>query len=113
MTATDERDASALCQACGACCDYSADWPRFWTDSDEEIARIPPGLVAADGSGMACAGSRCKALTGVVGEATACSIYLARPAVCRDCVPGDDACTMARARHGLSALTFAAARFGR
>jgi Fe-S-cluster containining protein len=25
MSASDE----ALCQACGACCAYSADWPRF------------------------------------------------------------------------------------
>lgn len=94
-------DTHDLCQACGACCDYASDWPRFSTESEEELARIPEQLVAADLSGMGCEGTRCKALAGKVGDHTACTIYAARPEVCRACLPGDDACLMARERHGL------------
>ena len=97
-------DMSALCQSCGACCSYDASWPRFSLESEAEIARIPETLVDPKGSGMRCEGVRCAALTGKVGEATACSIYDQRPLVCRDCVAGDDACRMARAAHGLPAL---------
>lgn len=89
------------CQACGACCVYSREWPRFSTESDAEIARIPVELIAPSGSGMLCRGDRCAALAGDVGVATACTIYAVRPEVCRACEPGDDACEMARARHGL------------
>jgi uncharacterized protein len=92
------------CQACGACCDYSSDWPRFSLESDEALALIPEKLVAANLSGMRCDGDRCSALSGKVGEATACTIYTVRPEVCRDCLPGDDACALARKRHGLPAL---------
>jgi Fe-S-cluster containining protein len=89
------------CTSCGACCAYSAAWPRFWTDTDDAIALIPSTVVAEDGTGMACDGDRCHALLGVVGEATRCSIYPVRPEVCRACQPGDDACNMARERYGL------------
>jgi Fe-S-cluster containining protein len=89
------------CTACGACCAYAAAWPRFWTDADDAIAALPPNLVAEDGTGMACDGDRCRALVGVVGEATRCSIYSRRPEVCRACQPGDDACHMARAHYRL------------
>jgi len=34
----------------------------------------------------------------------ACNIYDVRPAVCRACEIGDDACLMARERHGLPPL---------
>ena len=27
------------CQACGACCAYSANWPRFSTEDDEALER--------------------------------------------------------------------------
>lgn len=89
------------CQACGACCAYSAEWPRFTLEDDADIARIPPAMLAANGSGMRCDGDRCVALTGKVGEATGCGIYALRPIVCRDCLPGDEACLMARQHHGL------------
>ena len=49
-------------------------------------------------------GDRCAALSGKVGEATACTIYAVRPEVCRTCMPGDVECQMARKRHGLPAL---------
>ncbi len=90
-----------LCQSCGACCAYSKDWPRFSTESDAELDRIPEALVNDSLSGMRCPDDRCAALTGKVGVATACSIYDIRPHVCRACEPGDDACLMARERWGL------------
>jgi hypothetical protein len=99
---TEGPDATLSCQACGACCAYSHTWPRFSMESESEIARIPGHLVAADLSGMRCTGNRCAALIGPVGEWTACTIYVVRPAVCRDCVPGDDACCTARAAAGIS-----------
>jgi Fe-S-cluster containining protein len=99
-----ETDDPSPCRSCGACCAYSADWPRFWTDTDEAIARIPAALVTADQSAMACAGDRCLALRGRIGGATRCAIYDLRPEVCRACMPGDDACGIARARYGLARL---------
>ena len=92
------------CQSCGACCDTSADWPRFSLESEEKLALIPEALVAADLSGMRCEGSRCAALAGKVGEWTACTIYEHRPDVCHACEPGDDACAMAREKHGMLPL---------
>ena len=92
------------CQACGACCAYSANWPRFSTEDDAALDRIPLGLVNARGSGMRCEGDRCAALTGRIGEATSCSIYAIRPDVCRTCMPGDAECAMARRKWGLPAL---------
>lgn len=87
-----------LCQACGACCAYSRDWPRFSLETDAELEAIPPALVAENLSGMRCDGDRCLALAGKIGEQTRCTIYDLRPQVCRSCMPGDDACVMAR-RH--------------
>lgn len=89
------------CQSCGACCSYSSDWPRFTMEADEVIDLIPPALIAKDQSGMGCNGERCLALSGKVGERTTCTIYEVRPAVCRDCLPGDDACLIARHAFGL------------
>ena len=92
------------CQACGACCAYSANWPRFSTEDDAALDLIPAELVNARGSGMRCDGDRCAALKGKVGEATSCSIYDVRPEVCHTCMPGDAECTMARRKWGLPAL---------
>ncbi len=93
---------SLLCQSCGACCAYSADWPRFSLEEDAALDRIPEALVRADRGGMKCDGDRCTALTGEVGVATACSIYADRPDVCKACLPGDDSCLTARRRYGLA-----------
>lgn len=84
------------CQTCGACCSYDASWPRFSTETDEALDRIPPSLVSADLSGMRCEGARCSALTGRVGTFTSCAVYENRPEVCRACVPGGEDCLMAR-----------------
>jgi len=89
------------CQSCGACCSYSAEWPRFSTEDDAQLDRIPAKYVSANESGMRCDGVRCSALTGEVGKRTACGIYEIRPDVCRACMPGDDDCLMARKAHGL------------
>ena len=96
--------ADSPCQTCGACCATSASWPRFSTEDDAALDRIPEGLVNARGSGMRCKGDRCAALTGRIGEATSCSIYAIRPNVCRTCMPGDAECAMARRKWGLPAL---------
>lgn len=102
--ATMQLSTSHPCQGCGACCAYSRAWPRFSTESEDALVRIPEAFVDASLSGMLCIGNRCAALVGEVGVATACSIYNDRPDVCRACEPGDDACLMARAHWGMSAL---------
>ena len=70
-------------------------------EDDEALARIPEAYINARQSGMRCEGDRCAALTGRIGEATACGVYDVRPEVCRDCQPGDAECTMARRRYGM------------
>jgi Fe-S-cluster containining protein len=92
------------CQACGACCSYSANWPRFTTEDEAALDLIPENFVNEKLSGMRCDGDRCSALSGKIGTATACGIYAVRPEVCRTCMPGDAECGMARRRHGLPAL---------
>ncbi|MBX9925941.1 MAG: YkgJ family cysteine cluster protein [Hyphomicrobiaceae bacterium] len=92
------------CQACGACCAYEPEWPRFSTETDAELDLIPLALVDTSLSRMAWTGTRCAALTGDIGTRTACAIYDRRPQVCRDCEPADDACAMARRRYGFEPL---------
>jgi len=99
-------DHASPCQGCGACCSYSSNWPRFTTEDDAALDRIPQNLVNRKLSGMRCDGDRCSALSGRIGEATSCLIYDDRPEVCRICLPGDPECKMARKRHGLPALAF-------
>lgn len=99
---TDPRDVAA-CQACGACCVYSETWPRFTLEDDAEIARIPVEYLAPRETGMRCVSDRCAALAGEVGKGVTCRVYAVRPIVCRDCLPGDDACEMARAKAGMAA----------
>lgn len=96
------------CRACGACCAYAADWPRFTLEDEAALARIPPAYIDPRGAGMRCVGDRCAALDGEIGRATACAVYDLRPDVCRACLPGDEACAMARARFGLVALDLTA-----
>jgi uncharacterized protein len=95
------------CQACGACCSYSRNWPRFTTEDDAALDLIPEQFVNERLSGMRCDGERCSALTGTVGIATACGIYAVRPEVCRTCMPGDAECAMARRRFGLPPISVA------
>ena len=104
MSAPPQSRVPSPCQSCGACCAYSAEWPRFSTETDAELARIPDALIDPSLSRMRSVGERCSALSGEIGTFTACTIYAIRPEVCRACVAGDDACQMARARHGLPPL---------
>ncbi|MGH6830351.1 MAG: YkgJ family cysteine cluster protein [Methylocella sp.] len=104
-TASLQLQEISPCRTCGACCSFARDWPRFTTEDDADLGRIPSAFVAADFSGMRCDGNRCSALLGEVGVSTLCSVYTARPVVCRTCEPGDEACGIARRRFGLSALT--------
>ncbi len=86
------------CRACGACCSFSPEWPRFSLESDVDLDRIPHAYVDGDLGRMRCSGNRCAALVGEVGISTACAIYTVRPDVCRTCLPGDESCKMARGR---------------
>ena len=92
------------CTSCGACCAYSANWPRFTIEDDAALELIPAKYVNERQSGMLCDGARCSALSGNVGVAVRCDIYAVRPEVCHTCMPGDAECNMARRRHGLAAL---------
>jgi hypothetical protein len=93
---------AAACQSCGACCSYSAEWPRFSLESEAALDLIPRAYVDDDQGRMLCRGVRCAALLGEIGVATACAIYPLRPDVCKACLPGDDACLMARRHFGMS-----------
>jgi Fe-S-cluster containining protein len=101
MSAANE----ALCQSCGACCAYSAEWPRFGLETEEEIEAIPRDYVDDARGTMRCNGNRCAALSGEIGVATACTVYAVRPQVCRSCEPGDDSCALARRRFSLPELS--------
>jgi Fe-S-cluster containining protein len=105
-------DTESLCRACGACCSYSANWPRFTTEDDAALDQIPGKFVNETQSGMRCEADRCAALSGKIGVETACTIYPVRPEVCRTCMPGDVECEMARRRHGLPAITVVPADAG-
>jgi len=95
------EDTQAMCQACGACCSFSHDWPRFSLEDDAALELIPRAFIDDSLGRMRCEGDRCAALVGEVGVATSCAVYAARPDVCKACVPGDDACEMARRRFKL------------
>jgi Fe-S-cluster containining protein len=105
MASMVRNPAESACRACGACCAFSAEWPRFSLEDDATLARIPRHLVDDDHNRMRCSGDRCAALVGDVGVVTACAVYEVRPDVCRACIPGDAACTMARRRFGLAPLS--------
>ncbi len=92
------------CQSCGACCAFSADWPRATLESEATLESIPSRFFDLTAGRMRCNGARCSALVGSVGQATACAVYEVRPQVCRDCEPGDEACGIARAHFGLPPL---------
>ena len=98
------------CRTCGACCAYSPSWPRFTLEDDATIARIPQALVNASGNGLRCTGNRCAALEGTVKVSVSCTIYSIRPDVGRSCLPGDEACLIARSRFNLSPIPFEDAR---
>jgi len=95
------QEVAAVCRACGACCSFSPEWPRFSLEDDVALDRIPRAFVDDQQGGMRCDGDRCTALVGKVGVSTSCAVYALRPDVCRACLPGDAACKMARRRFNL------------
>jgi Fe-S-cluster containining protein len=99
-----------VCRACGACCSYSAEWPRFALESVADLARLPRAFVDDERGRMRCEGDRCSALVGEVGVETSCAVYSVRPDVCRACLPGDDACQTARRQFGLPPVSFIASQ---
>ena len=92
------------CRTCGACCAFSNEWPRFSTEDEATLARIPAIYADHERGRMRCEGDRCSALAGTIGGFTTCMVYAVRPEVCRACQPGDEACAMARHRFGLATL---------
>ena len=103
------------CLRCGACC------ASFRVDfACEELASrggcVPDGLAVelsdhtARLRGTDHASPRCAALVGTVGQRASCGIHEWRPGPCREfglLAPlgrSDDACSRARARHGLPPL---------
>jgi Fe-S-cluster containining protein len=100
----------ATCRACGACCAYSRDWPRFGLETEEQIEAIPREYVDDARGTIRCVGDRCSALVGEVGVATTCTLYDVRPEVCRACLPGDDACATARRGFTLAVISSATPR---
>jgi Fe-S-cluster containining protein len=103
------------CLSCGACC------ASFRVDfSCEELqsrgGSVPDGLAVelsdhtARMRGSDHQPPRCAALVGQVGLRASCGIHEWRPGPCREFAllaplgRGDEACTRARARHGLAAL---------
>ena len=97
------------CLTCGACCaSFRVDFSAH--ELDERGGRVPSGL-AVEVTGDTCrlrgtdhSPPRCAALTGKVGEKAACGIYEWRPSPCREFQAGSQACTTARARHGMPPL---------
>lgn len=103
------------CVRCGACCaSFRVDFACAELQSQGGV--VPDGLAVelndytARMRGTDHAQPRCAALVGTVGTKAHCGIYEWRPAPCREfgmLAPlgrGDEACTRARARHGLAAL---------
>lgn len=100
-------DDGALCRACGACC--AAFRVSFhWLEaeslglSDALVEPLTPHRVAMRGTHAKA--PRCVALDGTVGVGVRCTTYPMRPSPCREVRPGDERCTTARTRHGLTAL---------
>lgn len=103
------------CLRCGACCaSFRVDFAR--EELQSEGGHVPDGL-CVDLTANLCrmrgtdhAQPRCAALTGQVGLQAGCGICEWRPSPCREFglrAPlglGDDACAVARARHGLPPL---------
>lgn len=100
------------CTSCGSCCtapvhDRNGVNLIGWVTAAER-ARLPADAVVMaspfpgmpDAAALAATDTRCVKLAGVVGMSCTCTIYDARPKICRDLEVGDERCTRARARLG-------------
>ena len=109
----DSGSASAApdCRTCGACCYGDEMWIHVMADDDERLdsARLHHLTVLTEhGRGyvarsMRMVGGRCIAYRDELddGAGCGCSIYEARPAICRDFAAGSPDCHAARRRRGL------------
>ena len=106
---------SALdCQTCGACCVGNLDADSYVHLIPADLLALPPeyrskvvrsrGILKfalatkKDRAGL----DVCCALDGVVGDRVSCSVYAARPKLCRDFEPGSQTCMAARYDVGLA-----------
>lgn len=96
------------CTSCGACCAaFRVDFSVH--ELDAHGGSVPEGLTVEVNDftcrmrGTDHSPPRCAALTGTIGQRTACGIYEWRSSPCRELEPGSTACERARLRHGLSA----------
>jgi hypothetical protein len=102
------------CQACGACCGPSTDYPTYVDVDENDLARLTPhwrkahvfedddrtqGSIATkyDPKGNVV----CVALRGTIRGRVSCGIYGRRPRLCRIFVVGSKDCLAARQEHGL------------
>lgn len=101
------------CTACGACCaafrvDFHpaelAGGAFAWERGVPVAMTAPVTAQIVRMRGTDASPARCVALLGEIGGNVACSIYGSRPSPCREFDTSHDACTRARARHGLPPL---------
>jgi len=102
------------CQRCGACCaafrvDFHpaelAGGDFAWGEGVPQSLTVPVTAQLVRMRGTDASPPRCVALSGVVGEEVACSIYDGRPSPCREFDVTHEACAKARRRHGLPPLS--------
>lgn len=106
---------SDVCMPCGACCS-SFRVSFYWAEADDAPGgSVPAGLTQTVSPHLRCMQydlqtHRCIALSGEVGQGTACQIYPLRSSTCREFMPftqegePDPQCQKARAKHGLPPL---------
>ncbi|MFZ6742105.1 YkgJ family cysteine cluster protein [Undibacterium sp. JH2W] len=104
LTNKNEQDP---CLDCGACCaSYRVSF--YWAEADSlgipdaMIEKLTPLHACLKGTNQAL--PHCQALSGEVGKAVKCNMYVNRPSPCRELQIGDDKCLRARARYGLPEL---------
>jgi Fe-S-cluster containining protein len=99
------------CQACGACCihEWNGSGAYVLLEPDEAARLKRMSLSVVEVAGEMYLGTRayrggqrcCVAFRGEVGGFCGCSIYDARPNICRQFEAGEALCREARARLGL------------
>ncbi|MEN9560715.1 MAG: hypothetical protein RLZZ502_1926 [Pseudomonadota bacterium] len=106
------------CLNCGACCStFKVSF--YWAEADDvEGGKVPAALtnqchlMSRCMKGTDASAPRCIALTGIVGDEVACSVYELRPSPCRTFnFHGENGmpnprCNEARAKHGLPSIEF-------
>ena len=98
------------CLSCGACCAsfrvdfHVADLETTPGGCVPVALTVPVTATLVRMRGTDASPARCVALLGEIGGNVACSIYGSRPSPCREFDTSHDACTRARARHGLPPL---------